>query len=131
MKLYKDIAICGYPSGRISLVLYRNNHEDADGIRFASNNSIRTYCRINAQLMTTHSMGIQTDIVAMGGSSGSPIIDPKSEVLGMAQDVIATMTTVDEYGMPPNLFELTKVHCMEYSDRISLRGHQSDIIADS
>jgi hypothetical protein len=53
--------------------------------------------------------GIQTDIIAMGGSSGSPIVNPNSgEVLGMAQDVIATMTTVDRYGMPPSLYELTK-----------------------
>jgi hypothetical protein len=52
--------------------------------------------------------GIQTDIVAMGGSSGSPIIDPSSgEVIGMAQQVIATMTTVDKEGMPSNLYELT------------------------
>jgi hypothetical protein len=53
--------------------------------------------------------GIQTDIVAMGGSSGSPIMDPSSgEVIGMAQQVIATMTTVDKDGMPSNLYELTK-----------------------
>ncbi len=53
--------------------------------------------------------GIQTDIVAVGGSSGSPILDPNSrEVIGMAQHVIATMTTVDKEGMPQNLYELTK-----------------------
>jgi hypothetical protein len=26
----------------------------------------------------------------------------------MAQDVIATMTTIDKYGMPPSLYELSK-----------------------
>ncbi len=32
LKLYDEIVICGYPSGRISLVLYRNKHEDGMGI---------------------------------------------------------------------------------------------------
>jgi hypothetical protein len=41
--------------------------------------------------------GIQTDIVTVGGSSGSPILDPSSrEVISMAQHVIATITTVDK-----------------------------------
>ena len=53
--------------------------------------------------------GIQTDIVAIGGSSGSPIIDPNDgEVIGMAQQVISTMTTVYKEGMPSNLYKLTK-----------------------
>ncbi|MDP9210750.1 MAG: hypothetical protein M3N27_02025, partial [Thermoproteota archaeon] len=32
LKLYDEIVICGYPSGRISLVLYRNKLEDGMGI---------------------------------------------------------------------------------------------------
>jgi V8-like Glu-specific endopeptidase len=108
LKLYEDIAMCGYPSGRISLILYKNNHKDAAGIRL---NPIIQFGHIAGLIPTDDNprpWGIQTDIIAMGGSSGSPIVDMKSEVLGMAQDVIATMTTVDEYGMPPNLYELTK-----------------------
>ena len=55
--------------------------------------------------------GIQTDIVAVGGSSGSPILDPSSrEVIGMAQQVIATTVV----WRSPN--------------GISLRSYQSDII---
>jgi Trypsin-like peptidase domain len=109
LKLYDEIVICGYPSGRISLVLYRNKHEDGMGIHLRP---IIQYGRI-AGLMpdddSNNPWGIQTDIVAMGGSSGSPIIDPSSgEVIGMAQQVIATMTTVDKEGMPSNLYELTK-----------------------
>ena len=109
LKLYDEIVICGYPSGRISLVLYRNKHEDGMGIHLRP---IIQFGRI-AGLMpdddSNNPWGIQTDIVAMGGSSGSPIIDPSSgEVIGMAQQVIATMTTVDKEGMPSNLFELTK-----------------------
>ncbi|HEY6950060.1 MAG TPA: serine protease [Nitrososphaeraceae archaeon] len=109
LKLYDEIVICGYPSGRISLVLYRNKHEDGMGIQLRP---IIQYGRV-AGLMpdddSNNPWGIQTDIIAMGGSSGSPIIDPSSgEVIGMAQQVIATMTTVDKEGMPSNLYELTK-----------------------
>jgi len=43
------------------------------------------------------------------GSGGSPIIDPSSgEVIGVAQQVIATMITVDKEGMPSNLYKLIK-----------------------
>ena len=108
LKLYEEIAMCGYPSGRISLILYKNNHKDPAGIRL---NPIVQFGHIAGLIPTDDNpcpWGIQTDIIAMGGSSGSPIVDMKSEVLGMAQDVIATMTTIDEYGMPPNLYELTK-----------------------
>jgi hypothetical protein len=109
LKLYDEIVICGYPSGRISLVLYRNKHEDGMGIQLRP---IIQYGRV-AGLMpdddSNNPWGIQTDIIAMGGSSGSPIIDPSSgQVIGMAQQVIATMTTVDKEGMPSNLYELTK-----------------------
>jgi hypothetical protein len=109
LKLYDEIAICGYPSGRVSLVLYRNKHEDGMGIHLRP---IIQFGRI-AGLMpyddSNNPWGLQTDIVAMGGSSGSPIMDPSSgEVIGMAQQVIATLTTVDKDGMPSNLYELTK-----------------------
>lgn len=109
LKLYEEIAMCGYPSGRISLILYKNNHEDPIGIRLSP---IIQLGRIAGLFPTDDNpkpWGIQTDIIAMGGSSGSPIVDPNSgEVLGMAQDVIATMTTIDKYGMPPSLYELSK-----------------------
>ena len=52
-------------------------------------------------MMSSKPWGIQTDIVAVGGYSGSPILDPSSrEVISMAQHVITTMTTVDKEGMP-------------------------------
>jgi hypothetical protein len=109
LKLYEDIAMCGYPSGRISLILYKNNHEDPMGIRLSP---IIQFGRIAGLFPTDDNpnpWGIQTDIIAMGGSSGSPIVDPNNgEVLGMAQDVIATMTTVDKDGMPPSIYELSK-----------------------
>ena len=107
LELYQDIAMCGYPSGRLSLILYRN--EDGVGMHL---NPIIQFGHIAGLMPYDESStpwGIQTDIVAIGGSSGSPIIDPSDgEVIGMAQQVISTMTTVYKEGMPTNLYKLTK-----------------------
>jgi hypothetical protein len=107
LELYQDIAMCGYPSGRLSLILYRN--EDGVGMHL---NPIIQLGHIAGLMPYDESptpWGIQTDIVAVGGSSGSPIIDPSDgEVIGMAQQVISTMTTVYKEGMPSDLYKLTK-----------------------
>jgi hypothetical protein len=107
LELSHDIAMCGYPSGRLSLILYRN--EDGVGMHL---NPIIQFGHIAGLMPYDESptpWGIQTDIVAVGGSSGSPIIDPNDgEVIGMAQQVISTMTTVYKEGMPTNLYKLTK-----------------------
>jgi hypothetical protein len=107
LKLYDEIVMCGYPSGRLSLILDRN--EDGAGMRLSP---IIQFGHISGLMPYDESpapWGIQTDIVAIGGSSGSPILDPRSgEVIGMAQQIIATMTTVYKEGMPPNLYRLTK-----------------------
>ena len=107
LELSHEIAMCGYPSGRLSLILYRN--EEGVGMHL---NPIIQFGHIAGLMPYDESptpWGIQTDIVAVGGSSGSPIIDPKDgEVIGMAQQVISTMTTVYKEGMPTNLYKLTK-----------------------
>lgn len=107
LELYHNIAMCGYPSGRLSLILYRN--EDGVGMYL---NPIIQFGHIAGLMPYDESStpwGIQTDIVAIGGSSGSPIIDPSDgEVIGMAQQVISTMTTVYKEGMPTRLYKLTK-----------------------
>jgi Trypsin-like peptidase domain len=107
LELYHDIAMCGYPSGRLSLILYRNG----DGVGMPMNPIIQFGHIVGLMPYDESSApwGIQTDIVAVGGSSGSPIIDPNNgDVIGMAQQVISTMTTVYKEGMPSNLYKLTK-----------------------
>lgn len=107
LELYDEIVICGYPSGKLSLILYKNG--DGEGIRLSPIIQSGRIAGLMPHDESPKPWGIQTDIVAVGGSSGSPILDPSSrEVIGMAQQVIATMTTVDKEGMPPNLYELTK-----------------------
>jgi hypothetical protein len=107
LELYDEIVICGYPSGRLSLILYKNG--DGEGIRLSPIIQSGHIAGLMPHDESSKPWGIQTDIVAVGGSSGSPILDPSSrEVIGMAQQVIATMTTVEKEGMPPNLYELTK-----------------------
>ena len=105
--LYDEIILCGYPSGRLSLILYKNG--DGEGIRLSPIIQSGHIAGLMPHDESPKPWGIQTDIVAVGGSSGSPILDPNStEVIGMAQHVIATMTIVDKEGMPQNLYELTK-----------------------
>ena len=107
LKLYDEIVICGYPSGRLSLILYKNG--DGEGIRLSPIIQSRHIAGLMPHDESPRPWGIQTDIVSVGGTSGSPILDPSSgEIIGMAQNVIATMTTVDKEGMPSNLYELTK-----------------------
>ncbi len=107
LELYDEIVICGYPSGKVSLILYKNG--DGEGIRLSPIIQSGRIAGLMPHDESPKPWGIQTDIIAVGGSSGSPILDPSSkEVIGMAQQVIATMTTVDKEGMPPNLYELTK-----------------------
>lgn len=107
LELYDEIVICGYPSGRLSLILYKNG--DGEGIRLSPIIQSGHIAGLMPHDESPRPWGIQTDIVSVGGCSGSPILDPSSsEVIGMAQHVIATMTTVDKEGMPSNLYELTK-----------------------
>jgi len=82
--LYKDIIMCGYPSGNLSL-------GKNDSLRLSA---IIQFGRVTGLMPTdTYPVpwGIQTDIVGTGGSSGSPLLDPSdSKVIGIAQKVLPT-----------------------------------------
>lgn len=89
LELYDEIVICGYPSGKLSLILYKNG--DGEGIRLSPIIQSGRIAGLMPHDESPKPWGIQTDIVAVGGSSGSPILDPSSrEIIGMAQQVIAT-----------------------------------------
>ncbi|MGI0013183.1 MAG: S1 family peptidase [Nitrososphaera sp.] len=99
LQLYDEVVMCGYPSGDQSLNVTRLE----EGIRF---DPILQFGRISNFLPTDNSpnaLGIQTDIVATAGSSGSPIVDPNDgAVVAIAQKVIPTFTTLLEpkgYGL--------------------------------
>jgi hypothetical protein len=85
-ELYSEITMCGYPSGDQSL----NPIERNRGIRFSP---IMQFGRVAGFMPTDHScqpVGIQTDIIGTGGSSGSPIVDQNGEVIAIAQKVITS-----------------------------------------
>ena len=82
LKLLDEIAICGYPAGQHSL----DPSGEFSGQRFSP---IFQTGRIGGFLAFDEAplpYGIQTDIIGVGGSSGSPLIDPNDgSVVGMAQ----------------------------------------------
>ena len=84
MNIFDEILMCDYPGGSITF-----HHNIKKGMRFSP---ILQKGVISAFLPadnTKRQVGIQTDIVATGGSSGSPIIDKESlQVIGIQQMVI-------------------------------------------
>lgn len=90
ISVFDEILMCGYPGGDKSL----RPHDKILGHRMSP---ILQHGRIASLLPIDYSenpFGIQTDIVATGGSSGSPIVDAKTgQVLGIAQQVIPSYVT--------------------------------------
>jgi len=88
--VFDEIFMCGYPGGNESL----RAHDELYGYRMSP---ILQHGRIASLLPVDFSQnpfGIQTDIVATGGSSGSPIVDAETEqVLGIAQQVVPSIVT--------------------------------------
>ncbi len=87
-----EVAICGYPGGEHSLDI-KGKHI---GVRYSP---IFQTGRIGGILPMDDAekpYGIQTDIIGVGGSSGSPILDPNDgSVIGIAQKVIPASVEVD------------------------------------
>jgi len=90
INVFDEILMCGYPGGGASL----RPHDKQYGHRMSP---ILQHGRIASLLPVDYSQnpfGIQTDIVATGGSSGSPIVDAETgQVLGIAQQVIPSIVT--------------------------------------
>lgn len=90
--LFKDIIMCGYPSGNLSL-------GENDSLRLSP---IIQFGRVTGLMPTdTYSVpwGIQTDIIGTGGSSGSPLIDASDgKVIGIAQKVLPASVEGDFFG---------------------------------
>ena len=90
INVFDEIFMCGYPGGDESL----RPHDKLYGYRMSP---ILQHGRVASLLPVDYSQtpfGIQTDIVATGGSSGSPIVDAETgQVLAIAQQVIPSLVT--------------------------------------
>ena len=92
LKILDEVAVCGYPAGEDSLDIRGKRI----GLRFSS---IFQMGRIAGLLPfddAPNPYGIQTDIIGVGGSSGSPLVDPNDgSVIGIAQKVLPAGIEVD------------------------------------
>jgi len=90
INVFDEVFMCGYPGGDESL----RPHDKLYGYRMSP---ILQHGRIASLLPVDYSQnpfGIQTDIVATGGSSGSPIVNAETgQVLGIAQQVVPSLIT--------------------------------------
>lgn len=86
-----EVVMCGYPAGNESLSL---KIDAIHGYRFSP---VMQFGHISALLPSDDMIpyGIQTDILATGGSSGSPLVSIETgEVIGLAQKIISTYAAV-------------------------------------
>jgi len=82
-RLYDKMCICGFPGGAQSLQLQREY-----GMRFSPTLQFGHLTGLMPFDEIKNPYGIQTDIVATGGSSGSAIVDAEDgKVVGIAQKV--------------------------------------------
>jgi len=86
IELYEKIFVCGYPGGNATF----NLADFETGIRLSPQFQTGHVSSVMPIDDVVNPTGIQTDIIGTGGSSGSPIIDSNGEVIGVAQNVIAS-----------------------------------------
>lgn len=92
MNVFDEILMCGYPGGTTTF-----HHTNKGGMRFSSVLQKGVISGFLPADNTKRQVGIQTDIVATGGSSGSPIIDKESlQVIGIQQKVIGAEVLDDD-----------------------------------
>lgn len=85
LDLYDDILICGYPGGNLSL----NVKNFETGFKTSPIIQKGMISSLMPSDITKNPVGVQTDIIATGGTSGSPIVRADDcEVIGIAQNVI-------------------------------------------
>jgi len=85
LKIIQDVCICGYPRGGGTL----NVFDKQFGIRTSPVIQFGKIASLMPNDRTTRPIGLITDIIGVGGSSGSPIVNADTgEVLGIAQHVI-------------------------------------------
>lgn len=96
LKIYDEIFLCGYPRGDGTL----NPRDVKHGMRLSPMIQTGRISSLMPSDNTIRPIGIQTDIVGTGGSSGSPIINANDgEVIGIAQNVFPS-TVVDRLLSP-------------------------------
>lgn len=94
LNIFDEVAICGFPSGEFTLDL----EGERMGVRYSPLFQIGRISGLLPFDDANDPYGIQTDIIGVGGSSGSPIINPKNgKIIGIAQQVIPATVEVDTF----------------------------------
>jgi S1-C subfamily serine protease len=92
LALYSELLICGYPGGNMTF-----NLDKKHGIRTSPLVQTGRISSLMPSDNTHQPVGIQTDIIGTGGSSGAPMVDANDEtVIGITQKAIGTMVVDDE-----------------------------------
>jgi len=85
LDVYSDVFICGFPRGLGTF----NPFDVRSGKRFSPIIQTGKISSLMPSDKSSKPFGLFTDVIGVGGSSGSPIIDARTnEVLGIAQNIV-------------------------------------------